>query len=207
LSGSLEDGNPKQNNGKFVGVFADQTVIVGGRVLYSSPRNVSNRGKFEAVTGDQRHRLNFGGIPPAWDDQTVVMVNYQHGALTCCEASQVQALLAPQVGENAKKISGTVAEQLSQDDTIRWGYSLGRQQRFEVLSLAVCAGDVVAVLQHQQGRRAQPEWSVAAWETETGKPRFQHHFSNEPLPGGLLVDHDGRVVVVMLDGSVLCYGS
>ncbi len=207
LSGSLEDGNPKQNNGKFVGVFGDQTVIVGGRILYSSSRNVSTKGKFEAVTGDQRHRLNFGGIPPAWDDQTVVMVNYQHGALTCCEAAQVQALLAPQVGENAKKISGTVAEQLSRDDTVRWGYSLGREQRFEVLSLAVCTGDVVAVLQHQQGRRAQPEWSVSAWETETGKPRFQHRFSNEPLPGGLLVDHDGRVVVVMLDGSVLCYGS
>jgi hypothetical protein len=135
------------------------------------------------------------------------MVNYQHGALTCCEAAQVKALLAPQVGENAPKISGTVAEQLSRDDTIRWGYSLGREQRFEVLSLAVCAGDVVAVLQHQQGRRAQPEWSVAAWETEAGKPRFQHRFSNEPLPGGLLVEHDGRVVVVMLDGSVLCYGS
>ena len=87
------------------------------------------------------------------------------------------------------------------------GIQPGTKAAVRGVSLAICAEDVVAVLQHQQEHRAQPEWSVAAWETEAGKPRFQHHFFNEPLPGGLLVEHDGRVVVVMLDGSVLCYGS
>ena len=84
LSPPLNNGLPKQNNGRFVGALDDETAIVGGRVLYASPRNVSTKGSFEAVTGDQRYRMNHGGIPPAWNDGVVAMVNYQHGALTCC---------------------------------------------------------------------------------------------------------------------------
>jgi len=207
LSASFDDGRPKQNNGKFVGVFDDETVLVGGRILYASARNVSTKGSFEAITSDQRYQLNSGGIPPAWNDQIVAMVNYQHGALTCSEREKVKALLVGEQADDADRRRGlNVAGQLTRDETIRWGYSLGRQQRFEVLSLALCPNEVVAVLQQQQEHRAQPEWSVAALDAEAGKMRFQHPFSAEPLPGGLLIEHDGRVVVVMLDGSVLCYG-
>ena len=116
-----------------------------------------------------------------------------------------QALWAHQ-SETLSDIADITVADMTRDETIRWGYSLGRQQRFEVLSLALCPNEVVAVLQHQQEHRAQPEWSVAALDAEAGKMRFQHPFSAEPLPGGLLIEHDGRVVVVMLDGSVLCYG-
>jgi len=214
LSASLNDGHPKQNNGRFVGALDDEIAIVGGRVLYASPRNVSTRGYFEAVTGNRRYRMNYGGIPPAWNDRMVAMVNYRHGALTCWELAQVKTLLAQQADEKARR-RGLVnserdavgwANELKRSDAIRWGYSLGQKKRFEVLSLAVSPQDVVAVLQHLEGDRAQPEWSLVALDGTTGELRNQHRFTNEPLPGGLLIDSQGRVVVMMLDGSVLCYG-
>ena len=66
--------------------------------------------------------------------------------------------------------------------------------------------EAVAVLQFQQGDRAQPQWYVAALDKGDGKPRFRDEFHTEPLPGGLLIDRDGRVAVMMLNGSVICYG-
>ena len=144
----------------------------------------------------------------------VAMVNYRHGALSCWELAQVKTLLAQQADEKARR-RGLVnserdavgwANELKRSDAIRWGYSLGHKKRFEVLSLAVSPQDVVAVLQHLEGDRAQPEWSLVALDGTTGELRNQHRFTNEPLPGGLLIDSQGRVVVMMLDGSVLCYG-
>ena len=133
------------------------------------------------------------------------MVNYQNGALTCCDMAQMKTLLAQQSNENARRRGNALAEDLKREDAIRWGYSLGVNRRFEILSLAVCPTDVVAVLQHQERDRAQTEWSVAAFDSEKGELRYQHRFTNEPLPGGLLIDSQGTIVVMMLDGSVLCY--
>ena len=135
------------------------------------------------------------------------MVNYQNGALTCSEAAKVRDQLVNRGDEAARRRGEGVADQLTREDTIRWGFSLGRKQRFEVLSLALGPDEVVAVLQHQQEHRAQPEWSVAALDIDEGGLSFQQHFTNEPLPGGLLIEHDGRVVVVMLNGTVYSYGT
>ena len=102
-----------------------------------------------------------------------------------------------QSNENARRRGNALAEDLKREDAIRWGYSLGVNRRFEILSLAVCPTDVVAVLQHQERDRAQTEWSVAAFDSEKGELRYQHRFTNEPLPGGLLIDSQGNIVVMM----------
>jgi outer membrane protein assembly factor BamB len=40
---------------------------------------------------------------------------------------------------------------------------------------------------------------------KTGAPSWQQEIPGEPLPGGLLVDRDGRIVVATLDGRLLAY--
>ena len=210
LNGPLQDGNPKANNGRFVGVFADDTVIRGGRILYSSPRNVATKGGFHAIRDDRQVHLNFGGIPPAWNAQIMTLVNFRHGTLACCEAGQVKdgiaRMLADRPADDRRRRNRNLAGQLQEAGAIRWEYSLGDKDRFEVLSLALCPEEVIAVLQFRQGDRAQPQWYVAALGMEDGKPRFRDEFHSEPLPGGLLIDREGRVAVMMLNGSVICYG-
>jgi hypothetical protein len=49
---------------------------------------------------------------------------------------------------------------------------------------------------------------LAAFKDNDGTPIWfwRQELPGEPLPGGLLVDRDGQVVVTMLDGRVLCFG-
>ncbi|MCH8246525.1 MAG: hypothetical protein IH951_08975, partial [Bacteroidetes bacterium] len=88
---ALTQGQPKSNNGRFVGTFRGEHAIVGGRILFSAPQNVSTKGSFQVVTGGRRSTLSFGGIPPAWNEKHFALVNYQRGQLTCCDADKVAA--------------------------------------------------------------------------------------------------------------------
>ena len=36
--------------------------------------------------------MNFGGVPPAWDDQTVALVNFKQGKLTCLDTESAVEL-------------------------------------------------------------------------------------------------------------------
>ena len=54
--------------------------------------------------------------------------------------------------------------------------------------------------------RAQPQWFVVAFNKKTGAPFWRQELRAEPLPGGLLVDRNGQVVVTMLDGGLQCLG-
>ncbi len=53
-----------------------------------------SKGHFDALQGGQRYPLHFGGIPPAWDDNTVALVNTRYGKLTCCDAPRVATAIA-----------------------------------------------------------------------------------------------------------------
>ncbi len=48
----FKQGQPKANNGKFLGVFENDIVLAGGRILHSSPRNVATKGSFDGRKRD-----------------------------------------------------------------------------------------------------------------------------------------------------------
>ncbi len=201
LVGPRSQGRPQSNHGRFVGVLAGQVPIGGGRILFSSARNVSSKGSFEVHTAKKRLRLNFGGIPPAWNESTVALVNYKHGLLTCCDSDAVLSRITGDADPTTRR--GTVASQLNNAKTIRWQRSLGETNKFEAMSLVMAPNAIVAVVQHQQKFRAQPQWFVVAFEQQNGKPLWRHEIRDEPLPGGLLVNRDGRIVVTTLAGNLI----
>ena len=204
LVGPRSQGRPQANHGRYVGVFRDKYPIGGGRVLFSAARNVSSKGSFQVHAGDKKLRLTFGGIPPAWNDNAVALVNFKNGLLTCCDADVVEQRIAD--GALADGRRANVAAKLVADKVIRWQSNLGESNKFEALSLAVCPNAVVAVVQYQQKARAQPQWFAVAFDQANGKTLWRHELRTEPLPGGLLVDRDGRAVVTTLDGSLICLG-
>ena len=194
-------GRPQSNHGRYVGVLGGKVPVAWGRILFSSPRNVSSKGSFEVHTAKRRLRLSFGGIPPAWNTSTVALVNFKHGLLTCCDTSKVLERINAK--EPAKGSRGTVASDLSKTKAIRWQSSLGESNKFEAMSLVVGPNAIVAVVQHQQKYRAQPQWFVVAFDQASGKATWRHEVKDEPLPGGLLVNRDGRIVVTTLTGNLL----
>ena len=86
---------------------------------------------------------------------------------------------------------------------MRWHSSLGETNKFEAMSLVVGPNAIVAVVQHQQKYRAQPQWFVVAFDQASGKVTWRQEIKDEPLPGGLLINRDGRIVVTTLTGNLL----
>jgi len=210
LSTHKGPGRPVANNGSFVGVFQGTSTIVGGRTLYSAADNVSTKGSFAAFSKKAAFRFNYGGIPPAWNDDVTTFVNFKHGKLTCCETDKVSQRIETGLGDapanDRRRRWQNLATALQQDKAIRWQTDLNQPNKFEAISLVVCRNAIVAVVRYQQRNRAHPQWYLAAFDNTNGNPLFQRELRSDPLPGGLLVDRSGQMVVTMLNGDLVCFG-
>jgi hypothetical protein len=51
-----------------------------------------------------------------------------------------------------------------------------------------------------------PGWEVRALDKKDGHVFWQRPLSAEPLLNGLLMDRKGRVIVVLKDGGIVCFG-
>jgi hypothetical protein len=201
-------GNPSANGGKFVGVFNDDTVIQGGRILYSSPRNVPTKGFFAAFSASGVHQLNQGGVPPAWNGDAIALVNFKYGKITCVDARKAAERLAKGRGDAPgarRDFLSNLTDAFRRDGAVRFETDLGEPEKFEAVSLAIAPDQVLAVVQFQQRFRSQPQWFVAGLDIESGEQRFRHELDAEPLPGGLAVGGGGEVLVTLLDGGIACF--
>jgi len=206
----FEQGRPKANNGRFAGVFRDSAAIVGGRILYSAAENVATKGYFAAYTKDNGYRIAFGGIPPAWDDETFAVINYKQGKILCCDADRVaEHLRIKEGGDPApqKQSQANVAAAVQKENLLRWQSNLDGARKFEAVSLVVSPNVIVAVVRSQTRHRAHPQWYVVGLDSTTGNLMFQQALLGDPLPDGLLVDAQGHIVVTMLDGRIVCLTS
>ena len=204
-------GQPKANHGRVVGVFLGKYPLAGGRPLYADPANVANKDSFVVHNDRTVLTLNFGGVPPAWNGDTVAFVNYRDGKLTCCDAAKVAARVdkgLPPSGRGDRRRWFALAQTFGGDGAVRWVSDLGQPDKFEVASIALCPGSVVIVAKWQVRNRAHPQWSLAALDSRNGTPYWfwRYLLPSTPLPGGLLVGRRGQVVVTLLDGRVLSFG-
>ena len=199
-------GQPKSNSGKFVGSFRDKSAIVGGRILYSASDNVATKGNFVAFSDKGAFALNYGGVPPAWNDKTVALVNFKHGKIACFETAEIlQGMSAGLSPDSDRRRWVNLTDELREAEKARWESDLGEGNKFEAVSIAVCPNAVVSVVKHQLKFRARPQWYLAALHVDSGKPLWQQELQGEPLPGGLLVNRHGQIVLTMLDGSLLSF--
>ena len=209
-SQSFDQGQPKANNGRYVGVLKGDTVVVGGRILHSAPENVSTKGSFQMFNKNRNLRLNYGAIPPAWDDDTVAFVNYKRGRLTACDTDTILSRISQKPAINTRRTDRnrlvTLAQLLEVQRGTRWQTDQKQFDKFEVVSLALCPNAVVSVAQYQVRNRAQSQWWILAFNRETGKQILRQEIRGEPLPGGLLINRHGQAIVSMLDGNILCFG-
>jgi outer membrane protein assembly factor BamB len=132
-----------------------------------------------------------------------------HGKLTAADGDKVSDRIEkgypkPTLEQNRAR-TATLTQALLDDGAVRWETDLDEPTKFEVVSLAVCRKAVVAVLQVQQRFRAQATWYVTAFDSTSGEQRWQQELRATPLPGGLLIDRDGRTIVATLTGELLSF--
>ncbi len=211
LAGPIRQGQPKANNGCFVGVLWGQYVVQGGRLFHSAPEAVATKGFFDVYVNGRKVTLNYGGVPPVWDDQHLVLVNFRHGKLTCLSTDAVRRALENWTPNRRRRRPAAqrfaLVQALQRVHSTLWQTDLGGPNQFEVVSLALCPNAVVAVVQQQLLIRARPQWFLTLVNPQNGSLMQRVELPGEPLPEGLLVDRDGRVVVVLTDGRVLCFVS
>ena len=76
-----------------------------------------------------------------------------------------------------------------------------------VLGVAVTGQTVlVAGLRDSPQPTAQPQAHLVALTVADGTTRWTHPLPAAPVPWGVIVDRDGRIVVSLQDGRVLCFG-
>jgi len=195
-SGLPGDGSPQANRGEEVAVFQGEYVVQGGRLRYSAVRNVVNPGTFAAFRvepGKKRGpgvHLNNGKIPPAWNDQRMVLVDGREQRPECFEVSSVAAYF----------------NQGSRAHRPRPKWQADAFQGSDTVSLAVALGAVVAVSETPRPRDLRTNWKVSVVNLEDGQLRSQQRLPSAALPGGLAIDRDGRVIVVLENGEVVCLG-
>ena len=208
LNQPFDQGQPKANHGKFIGVFQDDYPIAGGRTMYASPRNVANKDSFVLVRNGRPVSLGFGGIPPAWNDDALAMVNFRVGKLTCYEMSKARERVEqgfPPTDNPRARQGYSLTQAFDADGAARWQTDLDNPNKFEVLALAMTPDKVVAVVQFQIRNRAHPQRQVVALNTADATPIWfwRHDLPFEPLPEGLAVGRDGQLILTTLDGYVL----
>jgi len=185
--------------------------VAGGRALYASAENVANKDSFVVHNCRRSLPLNFGGIPPAWNDDTIALVNFRDGKLTCCDAEKATERIEkgfPPTDRPGRRQWYALASAFESDGAVRWVSDLDEPKEFEVVSLAVCPASVVSVVKYQVRHRAHPQWSLVAVNSQNGTPYWfwRYPLPSKPLPGGLLVGRQGQVLVTMLNGSIRSFG-
>lgn len=210
LESPRRQGQPQSNGGRFVGALNDEQLIAGGRILYSSPRNVSTKGSFAVWSGDRKSMtLNHGGIPPAWNDSALAVANFKYGKIATIDVDTLTTKIQDGFDDPTNprnRFTRNLVSALTSRDQVRWQSNLGDSSGFESLSVVLAPNAVVAVARYQDLRRAVPQFFLAALNSENGKQLFQIELPAEPLPGGLIVDRNGHVIVAMIDGGVVCFG-
>ncbi len=194
--GSPGDGSPRANRGEEIGVFKDRYVVLGGRLRYSAAKNVVNPGSFVGIEVASRARtprsvaLCGGKTVPAWDADGFVFVNGRNTRPAYCSAEAVEKHLS--------------MRRASRGPRPMWAAKAFDNR--DVVSLALTPRTVLAVCELQVHRTLASRWTLCTLDRENGSRKWEQDLYAPALSGGLLVDRDGRVIVVLQDGGVACFG-
>jgi hypothetical protein len=94
--------------------------------------------------------------------------------------------------------------------TKRTGVQLDERWRAESIqncvAVAIAENAVVAVGEPVGSPSPAEEWTVQAFDLKDGHALWDERLESAPLPGGLCIDRDGQVIVVLENGQVVGLG-
>jgi len=76
----------------------------------------------------------------------------------------------------------------------------------DAVAFIMAKNTIITALEKPKPRRLSSDWELAGIDLETGKVMWKQRLPSSVLPGSVLVDRYGRIIVVHEDGSVSCLG-
>ena len=191
----VKDGSPQTNRGEEIGVLRDKFLVYGGRLRYSALKSVVNPGVFTlgrmaGTRVDKSLTLSTGKIPPVWNEDLMVLVNGRRVPPECHLVDNILVHFRRGLPDERP--------------VAMWKAPLPADS--DVVSLALGANQVVAVYEAAGFRSLYERFAVCGLDLKSGAILWQCDLPAPALAGGLLIDRDGRVIVTMADGSLVCCG-
>jgi len=204
LSRSVGNGSPRANRGEEIGILRGDYLVFGGRLQYSAVRNYVNPGTFTIakIGGDgigKAMNVGNGKIPPAWSPEIFVTANGPHSLPMCVDSASLIDHL-----EKAKPAD--LRGRPWYTGTLERKWTVKDIQDSDAVAFVIAKNAVITALEQQRPRSLSSKWTLAGLDPKTGKVIWTKPLKSSVLPGGLLVERHGRIVVVHEDGSVSCFG-
>jgi outer membrane protein assembly factor BamB len=208
---------PHRQRGRNIAVFADEYIMNGGRLLYSGESNVISSANFDffklAANGAPSYPaaqlMQRSSTAPAWDEDTFVYLTSRYSQLVCWDTPKMKDLfdrrrqqalsLNQERAGMQKRRSAQQRFQRHAHQAKRWG-----PKNRDTLAIAVAANAVLTAGERPGDANG---WAVYAFEKKTGDEMWRCELPAQPLLNGLAVDRKGRVLLALVDGSIVCFGT
>ena len=219
-------GRPSTPRGEEIGVWMDQYIVHGGRLLYSDPGKVINPGQFSFVPLQDDGNIKYppmmpihrSSVPPAWSDKVMVALTQRYDQLVCWDNDLL--LKAFEVRQSEEELRQEAMKRAANqgirnrkrwstdgllDNLFRHTGKWGPEERDDTLSVTLTENYVVTVSGPApwQPPEAKGTWAILGWDLNDGRQRFWCGVPGEPLANGLIVDRDGAIIVAMESGQIL----
>ena len=103
------------------------------------------------------------------------------------------AQVGPQIAEKLGMTQITYVEELQE------------LKNSDTVAFVITKTAIITALEEQRPRTLSSNWTLAGLNPETGKVMWKQRLTSSVLPGGILVDRHGRIIIVHEDGSISCF--
>jgi outer membrane protein assembly factor BamB len=219
----MQSGNT--HPGEEIFLFHGKYIGLGGKHLFSPSEKIMRDGGFAVKrVSDGASRVSSkylvgGVILPAWNDKTFASVDGYDTPIFCADAAEIAKFLelktdpemqnegTPSRAVTASGRTGALIKKVVEFETPKLRWQTTGMGLIDTMAIALASNAVVAVSAIAEEDGVYSEWAVTAIDPGDGSIIWQEKLPSEPIPGGLLVDGSGRVVVVLKDGGAICFGS
>jgi len=217
-------GRPSTLRGSEIGVWMGTHLVHGGRLLYSRPGKVISPAQCNFIPiGPAPKQLRpvmpirRSSVPPAWNDQILVSLTDRYNQLVCWDNDLLLDALEVRRSEERlrQKAMNRNPDQNQRrrkhwqiapilDSLFRHTGKWGPVDR-ETLAMAVAANQVVTVSGPAPWQKTNRDrWTALGYDARTGKSLWWQGVPSPPLANGMLIDREGKVVIVLQNGTVHC---
>ena len=217
-------GRPTTLRGREIGVWMGTHIIHGGRLLYSQPGKVVSPAQYTFMPiepGPKQLRpvmpIRRSSVPPAWNDQILVSLTDRYNQLVCWDNDLLlDAFEVRRAEERLRRKAMNRNPDPNQRRRKRWqlGPILDKLFRHtgkwgpvdrETMAMVVAANQVVTVSGPAPWQKTNRDrWTALGYDARTGKSLWWQGVPSPPMANGMLIDHTGKVVIVLQNGEVYC---
>ena len=185
---------PQANRGEEIGVL-NNYLVLGGRLQYSAIENVVSPGNFNIIEISPgygtRNSVNFnnGKIPPVWNSEYILAVNSRYSTPELYYTDNVKSVME----------RGTKLEPL---------WKAEHPENTDFIAMSLLSNTALGIYEEKPVNSSLwPSCTLCMWDLEDGSVIRYWGLPGRALPGGLSVQKDGYLFVVLNDGGLVCFRS